>query len=101
LYKKINSDNKEQNDLQEEKMNKTKKVTCRVVFLKLGQIDTKNERYDAEGISQMIHTFLKLILVNMNLNKCRLAYIEASWEDDAIFRALSDPNMSKCGKFHF
>lgn len=26
------------------------RVTCRVVFLKLGQIDTKNERYDAEGI---------------------------------------------------
>lgn len=47
------------------------KVTCRIVFLKLGQIDTKNERYDAE------------------------AYVEAYWEDDTIFKLLSDPNMAK------
>jgi hypothetical protein len=45
------------------------KVTSRIVFLKLGQIDTRNERYDAE------------------------AYIECSWEDEKIFKLLSDPNM--------
>jgi hypothetical protein len=31
------------------KMSNPRQVTCRIVFLKLGQIDTKNERYDAEG----------------------------------------------------
>ena len=30
-------------------MSNPRQVTCRIVFLKLGQIDTKNERYDAEG----------------------------------------------------
>jgi len=45
------------------------RVTSRIVFLKLGQIDTRNERYDAE------------------------AYIECSWEDEKIFKLLSDPNM--------
>ena len=50
------------------------KVTSRIVFLKLGQIDTRNERYDAE------------------------AYIECSWEDDQIFKILADPNMTKNSK---
>ena len=47
------------------------RVTSRIVFLKVGQIDTRNERYDAE------------------------AYIEASWEDEKIYRILADPNMTK------
>ena len=47
------------------------KITSRIVFLKLGQVDTRNERYDAE------------------------AYIECSWEDDQIFKILSDPNLAK------
>lgn len=47
------------------------KVTSRIVFLKVGQIDTRNERYDAE------------------------AYIEASWEDEKIYKILADPNMIK------
>lgn len=47
------------------------RVTSRIVFLKVGQIDTRNERYDAE------------------------AYIECTWEDDEIFKVLSDPNMVK------
>jgi hypothetical protein len=45
-------------------------VTTRVVFLKVGQIDTINERYDAN------------------------IYIESSWEDDVIFKVLADPQMS-------
>ena len=51
------------------------KVTSRVVFLRIGQVDTKNERYDAE------------------------LYLEASWEDDKIFQILANPNMPKNGKF--
>lgn len=47
------------------------KITSRIIFLKVGQIDTRNERYDAE------------------------AYIECTWEDDQIFKLLCDPNMSK------
>jgi hypothetical protein len=53
------------------------RVTSRIVFLKVGQIDTRNERYDAE------------------------AYIEASWEDDKIYKILADPNMTKNSKFLF
>ena len=45
------------------------KVVSRIIFLKVGQIDTRNERYDAE------------------------AYIECTWEDDNIFKYLSDPNI--------
>jgi hypothetical protein len=47
------------------------------VFLKVGQIDTRNERYDAE------------------------AYIECYWEDDQIFRVLADPNMAKNGNLKY
>ena len=51
-------------------MSNPRQVTCRIVFLKLGQIDTKNERYDAEGNKKIFFTFfiglkidnLKLIL---------------------------------------
>jgi hypothetical protein len=53
------------------------KVTSRIVFLKLGQVDTRNERYDAE------------------------AYIECSWEDDQIFKILADPNMTKNRECYF
>jgi hypothetical protein len=53
------------------------RVTSRIVFLKLGQIDTRNERYDAE------------------------AYIECSWEDEKIFKLLSDPNMQTNCLFYF
>lgn len=53
------------------------KVTSRIVFLKLGQVDTRNERYDAE------------------------AYIECSWEDDQIFKILADPNMTKNREYLF
>jgi hypothetical protein len=49
-------------------------VTTRIVFLKMGQIDTINERYDAN------------------------VYIESSWEDDVIFKILADPKMSQYGK---
>ena len=52
------------------------KVTSRVVFLRVGQIDTKNERYDAE------------------------VFIECSWEDDIIYRILADPNMTKNSMYH-
>jgi hypothetical protein len=46
-------------------------VVSRIVFLKMGQIDTRNERYDAE------------------------AYIECKWEDDEIFKYLSSPNLGR------
>lgn len=49
-------------------------VSTRIVFLKVGQIDTINERYDAN------------------------VYIESSWEDDVIFKILADPKMSEYGK---
>ncbi len=48
-------------------------VSTRIVFLKVGQIDTINERYDAN------------------------VYIESSWEDDVIFKILADPKMSEYG----
>ena len=54
-------------------INKPVEITSRIVFLKVGQIDTRNERYDAE------------------------AYIECSWEDDQIFKVLADPNLAKNG----
>jgi hypothetical protein len=38
-------------------MSNPRQVTCRIVFLKLGQIDTKNERYDAEGNKKNIFHF--------------------------------------------
>jgi hypothetical protein len=41
-------------------------VDSRIVFLKIGQIDTRNERYDAE------------------------AYIECSWHDDEMFKLLTN-----------
>lgn len=47
------------------------RVISRIIFVKMGQIDTRNERYDAE------------------------AYIECMWEDDAIFKYLSSPNLGK------
>ena len=50
------------------------KISSRIVFLKVGQVDTRNERFDAE------------------------AYIECSWEDDQIFKVLADPNMVKNSK---
>lgn len=50
------------------------RVFSRIIFLKMGQIDTRNERYDAE------------------------AYIECTWEDDEIFKYLSSPNLDKDGK---
>jgi hypothetical protein len=53
------------------------RITSRIVFLKVGQVDTRNERYDAE------------------------AYIECFWEDDQIFKILSDPNMAKNSKRFF
>jgi hypothetical protein len=53
------------------------RVTSRIVFLKVGQIDTRNERYDAE------------------------AYIEASWEDEKIYKILADPNMTKTSTIIF
>jgi hypothetical protein len=53
------------------------RITSRIVFLKVGQVDTRNERYDAE------------------------AYIECFWEDDQIFKILSDPNMAKNGKSQY
>lgn len=46
-------------------------ILSRIIFLKVGQIDTRNERYDAE------------------------AYIECMWEDDEIFKYLSTPNLGK------
>lgn len=49
-------------------------ILSRIIFLKVGQIDTRNERYDAE------------------------AYIECMWEDDEIFKYLSTPNLDKDGK---
>lgn len=51
------------------------KITTRLVFLKVGQIDTRNERFDAE------------------------AFIECSWEDDVLFKILADPNMAKNSNF--
>jgi hypothetical protein len=60
----------------EKKVFRPVKVTSRIVFLKVGQIDTRNERYDAE------------------------AYIECFWEDDQIFKLLADPNMAKNGKLN-
>lgn len=51
------------------------KITSRLVFLKVGQIDTRNERFDAE------------------------AFIECSWEDDVLFKILADPNMAKNSNF--
>ena len=57
-------------------MSNPRQVTCRIVFLKLGQIDTKNERYDAEAV------------------------IECSWEDDTIFRILANPNLATLCKFY-
>lgn len=51
------------------------KITTRLVFLKVGQIDTRNERFDAE------------------------AFIECSWEDDVLFKILADPNMEKNSNF--
>ena len=59
----------EQNSLVEEKSRV--RITSRIVFLKVGQVDTRNERFDAE------------------------AYIECTWEDDQIFKILADPNMAK------
>lgn len=53
---------------------KKAKITSRIVFLKVGQVDTRNERFEAE------------------------AFIECSWEDDNIFKILSDPNMAKNSK---
>lgn len=50
------------------------KIISRIIFLKMGQIDTRNERFDAE------------------------AYIECTWEDDEIFKYLSSPNLDKDGK---
>lgn len=50
------------------------RITSRIVFLKVGQVDTRNERFDAE------------------------AYVECSWEDDQIFKILADPNMAKNSK---
>ena len=50
--------------------NKQHQIRSRIVFLRIGQVDTKNERYDAE------------------------AYIECSWEDDKIFKILADPNLA-------
>lgn len=47
------------------------RVLSRIIFLKMGQIDTRNERYDAE------------------------AYIECTWEDDEIFKYLSSPNLEQ------
>jgi hypothetical protein len=41
---------KKSNAPEEKPVSKSKKVTCRIVFLKMGQIDTKNERFDCEGI---------------------------------------------------
>lgn len=52
------------------------KITSRIIFLKVGQVDTRNERYDAE------------------------AYIECTWEDDQIFKLLCDPNMQKNSLFY-
>lgn len=46
-------------------------IVSRIIFLKMGQIDTRNERYDAE------------------------AYIECTWEDDEIFKYLSSPNLGR------
>jgi len=45
------------------------KIISRIIFVKMGQIDTRNERFDAE------------------------AYIECSWEDDQIFKYLSSPSI--------
>jgi len=33
-------------------------ITSRIVFLKVGQIDTRNERYDAEGIISFFILYL-------------------------------------------
>jgi hypothetical protein len=63
--------NKAGNEETSKPVKKPIKVTSRIVFLKVGQIDTRNERYDAE------------------------AYIEASWEDEKIYKILADPNMTK------
>jgi hypothetical protein len=73
-------------------MSNPRQVTCRIVFLKLGQIDTKNERYDAEGNKKNIFHFNFFICLKIDNLK---AYIEISWEDDAIFKLLSDPSLSK------
>ena len=53
------------------------KVVSRIIFLKVGQIDTRNERYDAE------------------------AYIECTWEDDNIFKYLSDPNIGGFDLYYY
>jgi hypothetical protein len=47
------------------------KIVSRIIFVKMGQVDTRNERFDAE------------------------AYIECSWEDDQIFKHLSSPSIGK------
>lgn len=53
-------------------------IVSRIIFLKMGQIDTRNERYDAE------------------------AYIECTWEDDEIFKYLSSPNLGRlCTISHY
>lgn len=61
--------------MNEESNNKPKKkpvkIECRVVFVKIIEIDSKNEKYEAECI------------------------VECSWFDDKLFKALLDPDLPK------
>lgn len=68
----INQHHKQQSmDNVEKPKPKPVKITSRMIFLKVGSVDTRNERYDAE------------------------AYVECWWEDEQIYRLLADPNMSR------
>ncbi len=51
--------NKEETSVAVEEKFAPKRVTSRIVFLKVGQIDTRNERYDAEGF-----IIYKLLILN-------------------------------------
>jgi hypothetical protein len=68
------SNNNNNNNNLNDKIKKQIEIKSRIIFLKLGQIDTRNERYDAE------------------------AFIECFWEDDDIYKLLADPNMAKNSK---
>jgi hypothetical protein len=51
---------------------KFKEVFCRTIFLKIGDVDSKNEKFSSQ------------------------VFIEASWEDDQLFKDfLRQKNLSK------
>lgn len=59
----------------EAKNKKSHQVTSRIVFLKVGEIDTKNEKFEAE------------------------AYIESYWEDEEIYKQLLDSSRISLGNY--